>query len=151
MTLKDIVGRSEEIGAPNEEWPFRVAALAKGLETELAQPQVLRDIADQLLVLVERLGCEAVAGASYVGAQLAGVLVARSTNGLQLFAPDKPVDNVMVLDGVLATGTQIIRSVNSAREAGAKRVVGAALLADHEALRLCREVVRDEVLALEEY
>jgi orotate phosphoribosyltransferase len=151
MSLQDVASHTEGIRTSREEWPFRVAELAKELDAELANPEVLQQVADQLLGLVEKLDCQAVSGASQVGTTLAGAVVARSGNGLRLFSKDVPVESVLVLDGVLATGAQIIRAVNVVRNAGATRAVAAALLADREALALCRQALGDDVLALEEY
>jgi hypothetical protein len=137
--------------ALEDDWPFRVANLARNLEAELGRPGVLVEVADQLIAIAEEHGCEAVAGASRVGGQLAGALVARSSNGLRLFSPLDPVESILVLDGVLATGTQIARTVRAARHAGAKRAVAAAVLANHEAIDICRAEIDGDVIALGEF
>lgn len=143
--------RKAVASASPEDWPFRVADLARDLEVELGQPDVLFEVADRLLAIAEDHGCQAVAGASRVGGQLAGAVVARAANGLRLFSAADPVDIVLVVDGILTTGTQIVRTVRAAKVAGAKQAVAAAVLGNHEAIGICREEIQGDVVALDEF
>lgn len=137
--------------ADDLDWPFRIADLARHLETELGRPDVLVEVADRLVTIAKDYGCEAITGASRVGGELAGAVVARSANGLRLFSADDPADSVLVVDGVLATGAQLVRAVMAAKDAGAKRAVAVAVLANREAIDICREEIQGNVVALDEF
>jgi adenine/guanine phosphoribosyltransferase-like PRPP-binding protein len=136
--------------AADGEWPFRVQVVSQELEAQISDPEFLLQVADELLAIAEKFGCQAVSGASTMGAQLAGALAARSSNGLRLFTPADSAENVLVVDGVLATGAQVVRAVNVTRHSGARRAIAAVLIADKEALEACRETIGDEVVALTE-
>jgi uracil phosphoribosyltransferase len=128
-------------------WPDRVTALALALRSELASNGVLQDVAQRVLELAEGQQVVAVTGASRVGDQLAGAAVAISNGRLHLSTPADVA--VLVVDGLLATGTQIEQAVFRLRTIGTKRVVGVAVLAEGEALEACRVATGANVIALE--
>jgi adenine/guanine phosphoribosyltransferase-like PRPP-binding protein len=133
------------------DWPFRVADLARDLEVELGHPDVLTEIADRFVVIAEEYGCQAVMGASRVGGQLAGAVVARAENGLRMFSAVDPAEVVLVIDGMLATGTQIARAVRAMKRAGAKRAVAVAVLGNPDAIPICRDEIQDDIVVLDEF
>jgi adenine/guanine phosphoribosyltransferase-like PRPP-binding protein len=143
--------RDAVASASPQEWPLRVAELARDLEVELGHPDLLLRVADQMLAFAKDHGCQAVVGASRVGSQLAGALVARSTNGLRLFSAADPVESVLVVDGVLATGTQIARAVRVARDAGVKQAAAAVVLGYQEAIEICRDEIDGDIVALDTF
>ncbi len=143
--------RKAVASARSEDWPFRVSDLARALEAELGRPDVLVAVANRLLTIAKDHGCQAVVGASRVGSHLAGALVARSVNALRLFSPAEPAESVLVVDGILATGTQVVRAVREARKAGAKHIVVAAALANHDAIGICRGAIQGDIVALDEF
>ena len=148
MTLGDLAdNRQGMLGADDAGWPDRVAALAENLRAELAGGASLRDAGDRIRQVAGEVGMQAVTGASRLGDQLAGAVVAVSNGGLHL-ATSADTD-VLVVDGLLATGSQIEHAVRRLRAAGAERVVGVALVADREALEMCRSRTGAEVVALE--
>lgn len=137
--------------ASPQDWPFRVADLGRELEAELGDPDVLLEIVHKFLTVAQDQGCHSVAGASRVGGQIAGAIVARATTGLRLFTTTNPADSVLVVDGMLATGTHIARAVRAAKDGGAKRVVAAAVLGSHEALEFRRDDLGEDLVVLEEF
>jgi hypothetical protein len=150
--MRSLSDERKAVGSASpEDWPFLVSDLARHLEAELGQPDVLVEVADKLAAIAQDHGCQAVAGASRIGGQLAGALVARGVNGIRLFSAADPVDTVLVVDGLLATGTQIARAVRVAKDAGAKQTVAAVVLGNHEAIDICRDEIQGDVVVLEEF
>jgi adenine/guanine phosphoribosyltransferase-like PRPP-binding protein len=134
-----------------EEWPFAVAALARALDRELASPDALRAVAEELGEVAHRKGCDAVTGASPMGERLAAAIVATSRNGLRLLAPDQKAACVLLVDGVMATGTQLARTSRAIRSMGATRTPAAVVIADGEVLRRASDLVGEEIVSLREF
>ena len=135
----------------DEQWPFAIAEVASALQGQLSSPGVLRAVAKQVDDIAHDQNCIAVLGASSSGDQLAGAAVAETTNGLHLFRPSEPAESVLIVDTLLASGVQILRAARSARTAGARRVVGLALIADRDGIEMCRAELPDGVVSLAEF
>ena len=150
MDLADLARRgsaSEALG----EWPFSIVTLSRELAAGLAGPEALRGIATQIQDIAEKFECTAIVGASRFGDELAGAVVATSGNGLRIFSTEEPTESVLVIDGVLSTGAQILRMIRTAKNGGAKRAVGLAILGSSQALKWCKEEIGEPVMALEEF
>ncbi len=150
-----MTGHGSEVGAipvaPRaDDWFGAVVRAGAQLEQRLSSPDRLDEIAVRLAAVAMQLDCRMVTGASHVGDQLAGVLAARSGGRLALWAQNGTPGTVLIVDGILASGVQIASAARRARQSGAQRVVGAAVLADPAGLAMCRDDLGDEVVALEE-
>jgi hypothetical protein len=130
-------------------WVVRLLALADALDHELADPGELEALADRLVLIAERLGAGLVTGASAGGDQMAGAMAVRSRGRVRLLDGSPTHDAVLVVDTLMATGTQVIARARQLRETGFARVVGAVLLADAAALEVAHAELGDEVVALE--
>jgi orotate phosphoribosyltransferase-like protein len=104
--------------APREEWAFRAASLGESVETLTSRAEVLTEWAKQIADLADELNCQAVVGASAVGDRLAAAAVATAGNGLALYSAGS-ANRVLVVDSVLATGAQVVRSIRTLQEQGA--------------------------------
>ena len=136
--------------ANSSEFPFRISQLARDLEVELSRPAALQRIADALLPFARESQCTSIVGASAAGERIAGALMA--THGAKLLGQsDAPGSRVLVLDAVLTTGAQMQQAIERIRKSGVHDVCGAVLVADHEALRICGEIVGARVIALREF
>lgn len=142
-------GRDLRTRSP-EDWPLAIAGLSERLERELDEPAVLDQIAREVTDIADRLHCDAIAGASPLGARIARASVAMSTNGLRVFDERVPGATVLVVDGVLASGVQTVRMARSARNLGARQTPAVAVLADPRALERCRNASPDGIIALRE-
>jgi hypothetical protein len=89
-----------------------------------------------------------VTGASRLGDQLAGVVVAQSSGKLSLWAENGAEGTVLILEGLLATGTQLVMTAERAREAGATGLVAAAVLADPSVLESAEQELGGALIAL---
>jgi predicted phosphoribosyltransferase len=148
MTIHELAsGRQGSLAEDDAGWPDRVMALAQALRTELSGSGVLQDVAQRVLDFAQGERVVAVTGASRVGDQLAGAAVAISSGRLHLATPTDVA--VLVVDGLLATGTQIEQAVSRLRTIGTERVVGVVVLAESEALEACRAATGANVIALE--
>jgi hypothetical protein len=120
VALDDVVQAAHSVmDGPTEEWGFRAMAVGERLEAELTQPDGLTEVSRSLIAIAEERGCTQILGASAVGERLAAAAVAIAHNGLSLFARGDPAESVLVVDGSLATGTQIARAARQAKQAGA--------------------------------
>jgi hypothetical protein len=134
-----------------DEWPFRIGDIARSLERHLQSGDVLRAYAKEIDLIARDAGCEAIVGASSAGQQLAGAAVAASANGLQLFSQAHPVASVLVVDTLLASGVQLLRTARDLKAAGATRVIGCVIAADREGAALSRQELGEDVIALAEF
>lgn len=123
--------------------------LAHDVDVELGRAGVLRRVAADLLPIAQRHGCDAVVGASLVGERLAAAVAASDGEQLGIFTGGE--HRVLVLDGILTTGTQMRRAIDQARKAGATHVFGAALVADHDAVAACRRDAGAQIISLQEF
>lgn len=152
QTLSDLADASKHIReGPDEEWPFRIAIFAREVDVAMGHPDLLREVADQLVVIAEQNGCDTVAGASPSGERLAGAVVALAENGLRLSSPQEPGQTVLLIDTILATGTQLLRAVGSAKRAGAQRTIGVVILANSEVVEKWGPEIADELVVLKSF
>jgi hypothetical protein len=114
-------GRSEEL-------PFRMAELGESLDRALSDSAALSTVARRVYETAERLDCRRVAGASPLGERLAGAAVAIAQNGLGVYAPGESVKDVLVVDGLLATGTGVAWAAQSLKQQGVERTPVAVVL-----------------------
>jgi orotate phosphoribosyltransferase len=114
-------------GPDTPEWPVIAAALGDRLDDVLAEPDVLRQVVEALVDVATAHDAHAVLGASMAGALIAGAAVANAQNGLRAFGKRTPAERVVVIDGLLATGVNLARAVEAAREQGAQIVVAVAV------------------------
>lgn len=127
--LEDVVREALSVADDSSpEWPIRAMAVGEHLEAALASADALRDISLRLVRLAEESQCDVVAGASEVGHRLAAAAVALADNGLKLFSSSAPSERVMLIDGTLATGAQLIHAVRRLRAAGARDVFATVVL-----------------------
>lgn len=151
MTLQELSTRRQRLGgAP----PARgVVDCRSGsgsrARSRAANPAVLTEIRDRLLEAAINANCSTVSGASRLGDQLAGAVSAASGGRLGLWAHNGASGSVMIIEGVLATGTQLVGMGHLAREAGADRVVPAAVFADPSAEHFVRAELGSDVVVLE--
>lgn len=130
-------------------WVVRLMALAEGIDRELADPTELERLADRLVSIAEMLGARSVAGASQGGERLAGAVAARSSGRVRLADGAATLDPVLVIETLMATGTQVLATAKTFRDSGVERVMAAALLADPVALEFARAELGGQVVALE--
>jgi hypothetical protein len=129
-TLAQLVDRLREIeGSDAIDLPFSLAEIAEELERELADPVVLRAVADEIGVAAQELGCSRLVGASDVGERLAGAAVAVGKNGLRPLGPDEHANDVLVVDAVVLTGARLERAFAKLKARGITPRGVAALLA----------------------
>lgn len=138
------VGRLE----PGVSWVSTVRSAAHDLEELLADPEQLSRVTAQLMEFAVASGAGMVTGSSALGNQLAGLVVGRATSPMSLWAQNGARGTVLVIEGVLASGAQMSQTARRARDAGAARVVGAAVVAEPNGLAACRIELGDEVRAL---
>jgi hypothetical protein len=137
--------------ASPDEWPFRIADIARSLDRQLQSSDILRAYAKRIDLIAKDAGCEAIAGASGTGQQLAGAAVAASANGLRLFSQASPATSVLIVDSLLASGVQLIRTARDLKAAGAKRVVGCVIAADREGAAVWQKELGEHLVALAEF
>lgn len=130
-------------------WVVRLMELADGLDRELADPTQLASVVQRLGEAADKLGARSVTGASASGERLAGAVAAQSAGRLRLTDGANTDQPVLIVDTILATGTQILATARRLQRAGVDRIVGAAVVADAAALDLTRRELGDQVLALE--
>jgi hypothetical protein len=142
----------EPVSAPRlpGDWIGGIHRAARGLEESLANPEHLRQLADELTQVAESTGASMVTGASPLGNQLAGLVAGQPGSGLTLWAQNGAHGTLLVIEGVLASGAQLARTATRARVAGADRVVGVAVVAEPRGLAACRHELGDDVRALRE-
>lgn len=150
MVLQTLVDQMRDIpNGESDDWVVRLMAIAQGLDRELADPAGLASLADRLIGVAENLGARSVMGASAGGDRLAGAMAVRSAGRVRLVDGASTDDPILVVDTLLATGTQLLATARTLRAGRRGRVVGAAVLADPTALELARRELGDQVVALE--
>lgn len=103
------------------------------IDEVIAGSEVLSFVSRELISVAQELDCKGVAGASPTGERLAGAMVALSDNGLSVFNPKDPAKRVVIVDGMLATGTLLLRQAHKLRANGAAYCGGAVLFASRTA------------------
>lgn len=130
-------------------WESRVIARVTQLEVDLSAGPALHDTAVVLGELARRAGVPSITGASQLGHQLAGAVAVLSDGALTLWSAGRRQDSVLVIEGLLATGAQAMRAAAAAKEAGATRVVIAAVLGERHAMAAMTPEFGDDLTALE--
>lgn len=129
-------------------WFVRLMGLAEDLDRRLSEPSELEQMVDSLIAVAEHLGVRSVAGASAGGERLAGAIAARSAGRVHLADGAATLDPVLVVETLMATGTQVLATASNLRANGVRRVMAATLLADPVALELARAQLGEPVIAL---
>jgi hypothetical protein len=129
-------------------WLTSVAVAGREVEARMGDPERLDALTGWIAGVADLHKCGMVTGASRLGDQLAGVVAGASEGRLKLWAENGATGTLLVIDGVLASGTQVSRRAEQARRHGAHRVVGAVLVADPAGLDVCRRGMGDEVAAM---
>lgn len=142
--------RVSGLAADDGGWVSAVLRTASQLEADLGGGNKLEEITTRLSEAAHQLNAEMVTGASRLGDQLAGAVAGRSAGSLSLWAQNGAHGTVLVVEGLLATGAQVNRAMQRAREAGADRVAAVAVLADTSALAASRSNSGAEIIALDE-
>jgi hypothetical protein len=131
-------------------WPVEVQRANHALEEELTDRARLEAIGAALADVARETGATMVTGASPLGHQLAGYVASHNDAGVVLWAQNGARGTVLVIEGVLVSGAQMISTARRAGAAGADRVVGAAVVAAGDGLALCRSEIGRDVHALRE-
>ncbi len=134
-----------------EAWIETVQRAVRDLEDSLGRGGRLSEVAAQLAAVVAATGATMVTGSSPLGHQLAGAVAGCADSRVTLWAQNGAHGTVLVIEGVLASGAQLIQTAKRARGAGADRVVGAAVVAEPNGLATCRKELGDEISALTEF
>jgi hypothetical protein len=111
------------------EWSLRAAALGERLEQLCASGEVLATASEEIVAIANREGCVSLIGASPLGERLAGAAVAVAQNGLRIWDGKSTKRNVLVVDGLLVTGSQVSEAIQKLRSAGVGRAMAAVLMA----------------------
>lgn len=129
MSIDSIAELASEASAGPDatEWPVRAAALGDRLEEALAEPEVLREIVARVLAVIAQHHGSFVMSASASGRLIVGAAVASADADLHALVCGTRAECVVVIDGVLATGVNLSRAVQVARDSGAQTVVAVAV------------------------
>jgi hypothetical protein len=118
---------------PAAAWMARDAAF----RDELDDPAVFAAHVQSLGAIVRELDIDAVAGVSTVGRRLA-FAISREV-GVSAWAGERGTGSLLLVDGLVNTGVQLMLGLRSALEAGVSIVAGAAVRADRDALARLKE------------
>lgn len=126
-------------------WAFQVSALSDRLAANLDKREYLLDVADRVLKVARDESCTTLVGASEAGRRIVEAALGRD-HGM-----DGPIRGSMVLvvDGLLATGTNLVATADRVREEGAAGIAIVAALADRTGLQAVELEVGGKVVALE--
>lgn len=138
--------------AAQDDWTRQLIALAQRVELDLGDSKHLDAVASRLLAVAREWGASSVVGASRLGERLAGAVATKSKGTLGLWSSQSngTAPSVVVVDALLASGSQIGKAIRAAKEHGAARTMAIAVVADGAALELARRDVGERILALEE-
>jgi orotate phosphoribosyltransferase len=81
----------------------------------------------RLVEVAHNLGCTAITGASALGERLAAAAVAVGKNGLHMYRTHEQ-DPVLIVDGILVTGSQIMSAAMRLNSEGAPRPAAAVVV-----------------------
>jgi len=147
----DLEALAEELRAadasPHYERPLRAAAIGERLEALGVRPDTLATVAEWVTSLAMTSGCSRLVGASRFGQTVVGAAVALSDGRLRCYqAPEAAEGGVLVVDGILVTGSQLADTATALRQDGVVRVVGAVVLAAQPPGAQLRQLVDDLVV-----
>jgi uracil phosphoribosyltransferase len=126
-------------------WALRVAALSDRLAAHMSKRESLVSLADQVLRVARDHECTRLVGASEAGRRIVEAAGQRDT----AMVLDRAGAKVLLVDGLLATGTNLIAAAQRVRTAGASGIVVVAALAEVSAVEAVRRELGAEVVALE--
>ena len=126
MTTSDLLAELDSL--PEALVGLRAARVGEDLDRELTTASQLSATGRRIVALAASYQCDSIRGASGLGERLAGVAVAFASNGLSIFDPARASTRVMVLDGLLVSGTNLGRAAQQVRGTGATYVLAAALM-----------------------
>ncbi len=106
---------------------FLAAEAGESLERVLADPVELTKTSLKLVEVAHGFGCSRLYGASPLGQRLAGAAIALSRNGLKDHTAGIKGQGVLIVDGILVTGTQVASAARQARRKGAALVCAAVV------------------------
>lgn len=107
---------------------LRTADLAERLQDALADGQTLATVARRVARFASDHGCDVIMGASPIGERVAGAAVAVSGNGVRGSSRADSGAQVLVVDGLYVTGSQIERTIENVMAHRPVSVSAAALL-----------------------
>ena len=125
-------------------WALKVITLSDRLVAELGAREHLEIVADLAMQAAHDLGCGTLYGASEVGRRIVEEAAQRG----QMEAPIA-LAKVLLVDGLLITGTNVLAAAERVRRAGAIGIAVFAALADPDALAAVRIELGTDVIALE--
>jgi uracil phosphoribosyltransferase len=124
---------------------LRVDALSERLAASLNSPEQLARVAERVQGVARDFEITRLVGASEAGRRIVeAVAQLRSTE-----ADGAAADKVLLVDGLLVTGTNLAAAAERVRAAGATQIVVVVALADETALIAVRQDLSGPVLALE--
>jgi predicted phosphoribosyltransferase len=124
-------------------WALRVAALSDQLVADLNTREHLVDVADRALQVARDRGCTMLLGASEVGRR---IVEAAGQLDLQVVTPLGSA-KVLLVDGLLITGTNVVAAADRVRRAGAREIAVFVALADQHAMDAVQNELGAEVVA----
>lgn len=142
-------GQPDLSEASGSDWVQRVTELSDRLTEVLDNGPMLRELGELIALVAERFGASYLSGASRTGQRLAEEVIADPSHHLAFLPERGGHGTVLVVEGLMATGTQVLRAAGTARQAGAERTAVVAVLADPVAAAFVREQLSDEVVVLE--
>lgn len=108
-------------------------AVAVGNVDLLAEPDALREAADDVARIAHQLGAKRLVAATSAAERIVGAALVMHSSWLRLYSPrsDGLVDDgsVLVVDVNVASGTAMARAADGARRSGASTVYGVAVFA----------------------
>jgi hypothetical protein len=149
LQLQEVLKQLRAAAACSEdEQLFLAAEAGESLERVLADPVELTRTSLRFVEVAHELGCNRVYGASDLGQRLAGAAIALSGNGLKDHTAGVEGQAVLIVDGLLVTGTQVASAARMARRGGAASVC-AAVVASLESDVTRLKQFADQVVVLE--
>lgn len=120
-------------GLTGADWAFAAQRAAQDLDDALGDAEVMRSVVERVAEVARTRGARVVVGASATGSAIAAAVAAREPNVFQARAP-RAADQVAVVDGVVASGTQLVVAARRARKVDAKVVCGIGVVVDPGAI-----------------
>jgi adenine/guanine phosphoribosyltransferase-like PRPP-binding protein len=118
---------------PASEWIARDVAFCNELDDRL----LFDSFVDGIAAIARDLHVEAVGGVSTAGRRLAHAV--SQTIGVASWTGERGPRSVLLVDGLVNTGIQLLLGVRAAHEAGVEVVAGAAVRAQRAAIARLRE------------
>jgi uracil phosphoribosyltransferase len=132
---------SPDRSTDTEDWAAAAHAAAEELNARLDREQTRSELARRVADAAQRLGATDLVAASSAGQRL----IATATESPPTSEPGRTV----VIEGHLATGTQILRATRMARDRGIQVVGAIAITADPVGADLVRRELAGTLIVLE--